>query len=475
MMIAAYLVLAFLAGIVMAMALIGRRGEVDDRRTNEPEHGDYPHLADLLCRAHGANAACLIVPDLEPIWGIGDPGPDSEVLDRAVSVVKLAMGDGREHILSEGQTIVACGDGQIGGALVFESRSVFADVADTVIMDLRRIFADYRAHEARAAADTAERYAIKERWVAGPESVEGIAFQLCEAALDVSGRANALVLKDFATQTASVIAVSTGTDRRILGMEISPEAAVGRACVSEVPIAGGDSREFFGSLPSDRRRQVKGGVAFPLWDGRECVGALALFGNHVNLESAVLDRIQWLVRNAGPRLGRAAAVRTAENKAMTDELTGLANRRSLERAMHEHDSGPCSVLCIDLDHFKALNDGFGHAAGDAALRHVAKVFRKVLREGDLPARVGGEEFALWLPGAPAGRALEVADRVCASVREERLVWSGAEIQITCSIGVASIPESVSHVDNLLGAGDVAMYRAKQAGRNRVEMAVKAPS
>lgn len=470
-----YVILAFVLGLALAALASRRRHYAASMRQRAPKHGDYPHLADLLCRAHGATAACFVIPDIEPIWGIKDPGPSSAVLERAAAVIRLAMGDGREHILSEGQTIVACGEGQIGGALVFESWSVDSGVADAVVMDLRRIFADHRAHRAREAADTAERHVLKEQWVAGPESVEGIAFQLCESALDVSGRANALVLKDATTQEASVIAVSTGTDRRILGMGISSDAAVGRACMSEVPIAGADSKEFFGALPADRRRQLKGGVAFPLWDGKECVGALALFGNHSSLESAVLDRIQWLVKNSGPRLGRAAAVRNAENRAMTDELTGLANRRSLERAMHDHDAAACSVLCIDLDHFKALNDGFGHAAGDAALRHVARVFRRVLREGDLPARVGGEEFALWLPGAPAGRALEVAERVCSAVREERLFWSGAEIQITCSIGVASIPESVSHVDNLLGAGDVAMYRAKESGRNRVEMAARSPS
>jgi len=244
--------------------------------------------------------------------------------------------------------------------------------------------------------------------------------------------------------------------------------------MSDVPIVGANAEELFGALRADRRRQATGGVALPLWDGRDCIGALALFGEYATLDPAALDRVQWLVKNAAPRLGRAAALRSAETRATTDELTGLANRRALERAMHDHDGGPCSVLCVDLDHFKALNDGFGHAAGDAALRHVAAIFTTVLRVGDLPARIGGEEFALWLPGAPASEALEVAERVRSTMRESLLDYGGAEIRITCSIGVASVPESVSHVDNLLGAGDVALYRAKEAGRDRVEMSLPEP-
>jgi diguanylate cyclase (GGDEF)-like protein len=193
------------------------------------------------------------------------------------------------------------------------------------------------------------------------------------------------------------------------------------------------------------------------------------------MDSQSRERVQWLVKNAGPRLGRAAALRSAENRAMTDELTALPNRRALERAMHAHAGGPCAVLCIDLDHFKALNDGFGHAAGDAALRHVAVIFRQALRAGDVPARIGGEEFALWLPGAPASKAIEVANRVRDAVRGSMLEYAGNQIGITCSIGVASIPESVSQVDNLLGAADVAMYRAKEAGRDRIEVTSRSSS
>jgi diguanylate cyclase (GGDEF)-like protein len=463
-------VLAFVVGGLVVYFWRPKLSPQSAERHVEIQHGDLPLLLDLLRRAHGAAVACLTYSDLDPVWSKTKSGPSVEVLNKAVAVARLALGDGRDHVLSEGETIVAAGDGrQVGAALVFYAAEIDTNVSEAVSADLRRVFADLGAALSRTSErDQAER-SLPEWLVGGPESVEGISFQLCEAAMDVSGRSNALVLRDAATQVASVIAVSGGTDRRLLGANVSATAAVGRACMSDVPIVGENSEQLFGALRADRRRQDTGGVAFPLWDGRECIGALTVFGDNVTLDPEVRDKIQWLVKNAGPRLGRAAALKSAESRAMTDELTGLPNRRALERAMHDFSGGPCSLLCIDLDHFKALNDGFGHAAGDAALRHVAAIFKSALRGGDVPARIGGEEFALWLPGASLEKALDVANRVRDAVRGSVLEYAGNDIGITCSIGVASIPESVSQVDNLLGAGDKAMYRAKEAGRDRIEV------
>ncbi len=471
-----FLLAAFVLGGLLVFFVMGKRWRAQPSEPIELGHGDLPFLMDLLRRAHGAGVACLTYSDQDPIWSITKSGPSVEVLNRAVAAARLAMVDGRDHVLREGETIVAVGDGrQTGAALVFFAAEMDKEKSDKIIADLRRLFADIGANLTRSAEQENSERRLPEWLVGGPESVEGISFQLCEAVLEVCGRSNALVVRDSATQIASVVAVSAGTDRRLLGAKISPDAAVGRACMSDVPIVGADSEELFGALRADRRRQAVGGVAFPLWDGRECIGALAVFGDHATMDSQSRERVQWLVKNAGPRLGRAAALRSAENRAMTDELTALPNRRALERAMHAHAGGPCAVLCIDLDHFKALNDGFGHAAGDAALRHVAVIFRQALRAGDVPARIGGEEFALWLPGAPASKAIEVANRVRDAVRGSMLEYAGNQIGITCSIGVASIPESVSQVDNLLGAADVAMYRAKEAGRDRIEVTSRSSS
>ena len=127
-------------------------------------------------------------------------------------------------------------------------------------------------------------------------------------------------------------------------------------------------------------------------------------------------------------------------------------------------------MYVDLDRFKLLNDTLGHPAGDAALRHVAGILQRQLRDRDLVARIGGEEFAVWLPGAPLTEGLEVAERIRRAVESEAWQWSGSPRPLTASCGVAAYPAPVGDIDNLRGAADAALYRAKQHGRNRVEKA-----
>jgi diguanylate cyclase (GGDEF)-like protein len=134
------------------------------------------------------------------------------------------------------------------------------------------------------------------------------------------------------------------------------------------------------------------------------------------------------------------------------------------------ESGRAALLIADLDHFKRVNDRFGHVAGDAALRHVAGLLRRALRSQDTAVRIGGEEFALWLPDADLAVAAEVAERVRSMIEEAPLRWNGEEIRLTCSLGVAAMPGSTSAVANLYRAADAALYRAKERGRNRVEVA-----
>jgi diguanylate cyclase (GGDEF)-like protein len=124
-----------------------------------------------------------------------------------------------------------------------------------------------------------------------------------------------------------------------------------------------------------------------------------------------------------------------------------------------------------VDRFKSLNDTHGHEAGDAALRHLAKLLRRGLRERDIAARMGGEEFALWLPETALGEAEEVAERIRFAIESTPLPWKGRGIGFTCSIGVAAVPDITGEVENLYGAADTALYRAKDAGRNRVVVAV----
>ncbi|MFQ5703559.1 MAG: GGDEF domain-containing protein [Gemmatimonadales bacterium] len=453
-----------IAGAIAYGLLRGPKG----RTARDLCSGDVPHLLDLLRRAHGATAVCAVMPDTEPVVSDGDAAPSVAMLDRVVALAKLGMGDGRVHVVNEDETLVAVGDGQVGLSMLLEGGDD-EQRAETATADLRRLLADLRVQRNRAVAFGAPRE-LREWMAGGAESLEGIAAEVSEAVKQTVGKPTALVFRDPVTQAASVAAVSTGADRRLLGAKVHPDTCAGRACVSDVPIVGATSHELFGSILGDRRQREEPGVALPLRDGREGVGCVVVMGSTSWLDSPIRERVAWLAANAGPRLGRSRAVESAENRALTDELTGLPNRRALDKAMHDQSITSGSLLCVDLDHFKKLNDGFGHAAGDAALKHVADVFGRALRDGDVPARIGGEEFALWLPETPQEVARDVAERVRLAVHRSELNWAGAEMRLTCSVGLASLPETVSHIDNLLAAADMALYGAKEAGRDRVEVA-----
>ena len=163
-----------------------------------------------------------------------------------------------------------------------------------------------------------------------------------------------------------------------------------------------------------------------------------------------------------------------DRQASYDGLTGSLNRRAFERVADgewsravRHDL-PLSVLVLDLDRFKALNDTYGHDAGDIWLKAFAELCRGLLRREDLLCRYGGEEFIALLPQTSGEAALQVAERIRRSVEGMRISHNGTDIAVTVSIGVASWNETVTELKSMIAAADRALYRAKAAGRNRVE-------
>ena len=156
-----------------------------------------------------------------------------------------------------------------------------------------------------------------------------------------------------------------------------------------------------------------------------------------------------------------------------DHLTGLANRRAfydaaeIELKRWRRQPRPMSVLMIDADHFKRINDSHGHPAGDAVLRHLAACLSATFRAMDVVARVGGEEFAVLLPGSGLDGAEAVAQRVCERLREQSVRVDGIVVACTVSIGVATMEPGIDDINALLQRADSALYAAKAAGRNRV--------
>ena len=157
-----------------------------------------------------------------------------------------------------------------------------------------------------------------------------------------------------------------------------------------------------------------------------------------------------------------------------DALTGLPNRRALAevlpRRMDEAraQGRPLSVLFVDLDRFKSINDQHGHAVGDEVLAEASRRLAERLRGGEIVARQGGEEFVLMLPGADADRATGAAERLRRDIAESPFETSAGPLAVTASFGVASLRAADLTPGSLLARADAAMYRAKQAGRNRVE-------
>ncbi|HJW46392.1 MAG TPA: GGDEF domain-containing protein, partial [Lysobacter sp.] len=160
--------------------------------------------------------------------------------------------------------------------------------------------------------------------------------------------------------------------------------------------------------------------------------------------------------------------------ALTDTLTGVANRRHIETAAGDAvaqariTGEPLAVLTFDLDWFKRINDGHGHAGGDQVLVRVARACESVLRSNDLLGRIGGEEFVVLLPNTPEEGAATVAERLRECVARIDLSDIAAGLNVTISLGLAMLRPQDDGLHDVIDRADAALYRAKDAGRNRVE-------
>lgn len=219
-------------------------------------------------------------------------------------------------------------------------------------------------------------------------------------------------------------------------------------------------------------------VAAPLLAGDRVVGALILSRRQPR-EWMATDRrlLEWASAELSAALERAFAYEEVENRANVDALTGLPNRRYLEELLttvgpRRRSIDRLGVLMIDLDHFKRLNDRYGHATGDAVLRAVAERISTAVRADDTPARYGGEEFAVVLRRATHEQAMDVAERIRSQVAEIPPQDMGVRDPVTVSIGVAVGDVSSGDVHALMRAADRALYQAKRGGRNRVALGGK---
>lgn len=262
-------------------------------------------------------------------------------------------------------------------------------------------------------------------------------------------------------------------DRAVLKMG---EGIAGRAAAGVSVLLPSDREPVSPSRPVEPAAPTA--IAVPLIRGDRTMGVLALYGRSVPEPFAQEDvsTLGSFAAQASVAVENVLLHKEAQRLSITDGLTGVWNRRYLQLTLTkeieraQRFGRPLSVLMMDIDHFKVVNDEHGHPVGDEVLVELTRRTMSTIRgQIDALARYGGEEFVVVLPETPGDGAKVVADKILAVIRHGPFVEEdGKGVPITVSIGVASYPEDGSTADDLIRAADLAMYRAKEAGRDRVE-------
>jgi diguanylate cyclase (GGDEF)-like protein len=219
---------------------------------------------------------------------------------------------------------------------------------------------------------------------------------------------------------------------------------------------------------------VREAVCLTVVDDGTLVGAVVALGEAV-LPPNAAEGAAFLCRNLALALANLGRIRQVEHLAYLDDLTHLYNVRYLDVALEREVGGgrPFTVLFLDLDHFKQVNDQHGHLSGSRLLVEVARVLRSCVRDEDVVVRYGGDEYVVLLVGIDSGGGLKVAERVRRAIEDHRyLSREGARVRVTASIGLASFPEHASAKAEILDLADRAMYRGKKSTRNVVYIASK---
>ncbi|HET6438847.1 MAG TPA: diguanylate cyclase [Anaeromyxobacter sp.] len=225
-------------------------------------------------------------------------------------------------------------------------------------------------------------------------------------------------------------------------------------------------------LPGELTELGPRAIVLPVTDEGRVVGGMAVLVAG-ELDGPGAEAGAFLCRNLGLALRNLGRLKQVEHLAYLDDLTHLYNTRYLDLALLREVEGgrPFTVLFMDLDRFKLVNDEHGHLAGSRLLVEVARVLRSCVRDDDVLVRYGGDEYVMLLAGIDSGGGLKVAERIRRAIEDHRfLSREGSRVRITCSIGLASYPEHAQSKAEILDLADRAMYRGKRSSRNVVYMA-----
>jgi diguanylate cyclase (GGDEF)-like protein len=446
--------------------------------------GVSPHLLpdpglEWLRRAHGATGVWVAEMDSRE----GEPRAERVVDAERLSVTQIVAVDrrlerardqeqsGAERM--EGGTLVFHGAAGIAVGLLLPGGSDAVRL-EAVESDLRRLADGVRRRPQLvqlAQANTQE---------ASLESVGSVglrlAYQLermldaqvvvaaCASGADLAGE------EDESQDAVRVIGVSGRGDRRLLDSMLPRDSDLARVSRGEIDSIFVEGDPLGGVVP-DRRQRPGAVLVLPMRAGERCVGGVALWPPGGREPSGgVRAEILAALANAGPRVVTALEADKLKEKTRLDPLTGLLNRRGIDAVLNRVDVGDGAIIYADLDRFKSLNDKLGHPAGDAALMHFARIIREQVRNGDIGARIGGEEFAIWLPAARLEVAYRIAERIRIKLNTTPWDWRGRAWPLSASFGVAACPDTSREIGDLIPQADAALYVAKNSGRNRVERA-----
>lgn len=343
----------------------------------------------------------------------------------------------------------------------------------TAVLDLL-----HEGRETRRYRGKAEVLARAAERLQSSQDVAGLGQAICEAAVELTAASRAAFVEwdgvgGRVTSTSAAHAVRPG-------LQVSSESLVGRACSERMRLVRERYRASDAPLFGDREpaRQVGSVVVVPLRGVEWSLGAIAAEADDASELTAVESSLlQLLASVSGVALERVRQLEQATQASRTDPLTQLANRRVFDESLAQH-LAECdrygqtlSLVLADVDHFKSINDTYGHTAGDTVLVALGRTFANAVRDVDLCARYGGEELAFLLPLTPLDRARDVAERLRRSAEELAVHWKGKRIPVTVSFGVACYPVSAGRGDALFASADRALYEAKKSGRNCVKYAM----
>lgn len=303
------------------------------------------------------------------------------------------------------------------------------------------------------------------------------AFEMADSepgALEITERALAqvtpdargeLLLADNSHAHLVRVAVSNGADADGCGVD-SPQGCVAARRGQTMVFSDSDALDACPKL-RDRSTGACSAVCVPVSIMGRSVGVLHVTKEgHEQPPTDATEDLQVLANQVGNRIGMLRMMAETQLQASTDGLTGLLNRRRLENEVHmlRREATPFALVMADLDHFKALNDTYGHDAGDRALRIFSETLRRVVRPDDFVCRYGGEEFAIVLPHCAVGQAVEVVERARSEI--SAIGERGGCPSFTASFGVVA-GEADEAFDELVARADASLYRAKREGRDRV--------